>query len=185
MKTSVTLAGFGGQGVLSMGLFLANAGMSESKKVLYVPSYGAEMRGGTANCTVSISDDRDISSPVVAHPDIAVVMNHPSLDKFEPMVKSGGMLLVNESLVHRHPCREDLNCLMVPTQELANEVGFPSGSNMIMLGVLLELSSIINLQNIEDYLVKTFQGKHLDKMPLNLTAIQKGREFALSTNQHA
>jgi 2-oxoglutarate ferredoxin oxidoreductase subunit gamma len=126
---NVILAGFGGQGVLTMGLFLAHAGMTEGKKVAYVPAYGAEMRGGTANCTVTISE-RDISSPVVAYPQMAVVMNHPSLDKFEPVVKPGGLLLVNDSLVHRQVKRTDIESYAIPTQDLANQVGFTSGSSV-------------------------------------------------------
>ena len=164
MMKNVILAGFGGQGVLTMGLFLAHAGMTEGKKVAYVPAYGAEMRGGTANCTVTISD-RDISSPVVAYPQAAVVMNHPSLDKFE-------------SLVHREAARTDIRSYAIPAQELANQVGLASGSNMVMLGVLLQLTNLINNDNIYDYLLKTFKGKYLDKMPLNMTTIKAGREYA-------
>lgn len=176
MKKEITLAGFGGQGVLSMGLFLAHAGMSESKKVSYVPAYGAEMRGGTANCTVIISG-KEISSPVVAHPEVVVVMNHPSLDKFEPLVRKNGLLLVNESLVHRSPYRNDIESYIIPAQDLANEAGMPRGSNMIMLGALLEATNIINKDNIYDYLVKTFKGRYLDKMPLNVKAIETGMNF--------
>ncbi len=176
MKRDFVMAGFGGQGVLSMGLFLAYAAMIEGKKVSYVPSYGAEMRGGTANCTVTISD-REISSPVVAHPQNVVVMNHPSLEKFEPMLKSGGLLLVNGSLVHQDVQRNDIHALVIPCQELANEIGFPQGSNMIMLGALLELTKIIDNNHIYDYLVKTFKGKYMDKMPLNIKAMQTGMDY--------
>jgi len=176
MKKEITLAGFGGQGVLTMGLFLAHAGMSEKKKVIYVPAYGAEMRGGTANCTVTISD-KDISSPVVAYPEVVVAMNHPSLDKFEPLVKSGGLLMVNESLVHRVPTRNDIEVYMIPTQELADEVGFSRGTNMVMLGALLEATSIINNKYINEYLTQTFKGKYQEKMPLNMAAIKAGQDF--------
>lgn len=176
MKKEITLAGFGGQGVLSMGLFLAHAGMSEAKKVSYVPAYGAEMRGGTANCTVIISE-KEISSPVVAYPEVVVVMNHPSLDKFEPLVRKDGLLLINESLVHRAPVRNDIQSYIIPAQELADEVGMPRGSNMIMLGALLEATNVVNKDNIYDYLVKTFKGRYLDKMPLNVKAIEMGMDF--------
>lgn len=182
MMKNVILAGFGGQGVLTMGLFLAHAGMTEGKKVAYVPAYGAEMRGGTANCTVTISE-RDISSPVVAYPQMAVVMNHPSLDKFEPLVKPGGLLLVNDSLVHREVGRTDIESYSISTQDLANQAGLPSGSNMIMLGVLLQLSNIINNDNIYDYLFKTFKGRFLDKMPLNMATIKVGMEYAKQISQ--
>ncbi|QGT98720.1 2-oxoglutarate/2-oxoacid ferredoxin oxidoreductase, gamma subunit [Candidatus Syntrophocurvum alkaliphilum] len=176
MKKEITFAGFGGQGVLTMGLFLANAGMSEKKKVSYVPAYGAEMRGGTANCTVIISD-KEISSPVVAYPEIVVAMNHPSLEKFEPKVKKGGLLLVNKSLVKREVERNDITSLMIPTQELASEAGLARGSNMVMLGALLHLNNIINNENIHDYLIKTFKGKYLDKMPLNMATIEAGMKY--------
>lgn len=176
MKTEFTLAGFGGQGVLSMGLFLAYAGMSEKKKVSYVPSYGAEMRGGTANCTVTISE-REISSPVVASPQVVVAMNNPSLDKFEARVRPGGMLLVNESLVQRQPRRKDIKTYIIPAQELANKVNFARGSNMVMLGALIQATDIINGENISEYLIKTFKGRYLDKMPLNLAAIEAGMSY--------
>jgi len=176
MKKEITLAGFGGQGILSMGLFLAYAAMSEGKKVVYAPAYGAEMRGGTANCTVTISD-KYISSPVAAFPEVAAVMNHPSLDKFEPLVKTNGILLVNDSLVHRAPSRTDLNVFMIPTQEIADKIGFSRGTNMVMLGALLEATNIINTDNIYDYLLKTFKGKYLDKMPWNMAAIKAGMKY--------
>ncbi|MGR6835242.1 2-oxoacid:acceptor oxidoreductase family protein [Syntrophomonas erecta] len=176
MKKEIMLAGFGGQGVLSMGLFLAHAGMNEKKKVSYVPSYGAEMRGGTANCTVTISDNY-ISSPVVAHPQIVVAMNHPSLDKFEPQVKSGGLMLINESLVHRQPERKDIDSYLIPAQELADEAGLPRGANMVMLGALLQAVDLIDKSQISNYLVQTFKGRYTDKMPLNLAAIQAGMKY--------
>lgn len=176
MKKEITLAGFGGQGVLSMGLFLAHAGMSEEKKVSYVPAYGAEMRGGTANCTVIISEN-EISSPIVAYPEVVVAMNQPSLDKFEPFVKKDGLLLINESLVHRISNRDDINSYRIPAQELANQVGMPKGSNMIMLGALIEATNIIDKDNIYDYLVQTFKGRYLDKMPLNVKAVELGINF--------
>lgn len=177
MKKDIILAGFGGQGVLTMGLFLAHAAMCEGKKVSYVPAYGAEMRGGTANCTVIISD-KEISSPVVAFPETVVVMNHPSLDKFEPLVKPGGLLLVNDSLVHRQVRREDISSYAIPAQDLATESGLPRGSNMIILGALLKFLNIIDTNNIYDYLLKTFKGRYLEKMPLNLSTIEKGMAYA-------
>ena len=175
-KREITIAGFGGQGVLTMGLFLAHAGMNEGKKVLYVPSYGAEMRGGTANCTVTISN-KEISSPVVPNPETVVVMNHPSLDKFEPLVKPGGNLLINASLVHREPRREDINTWVVPAQELANEIGASRSSNLIMLGALLQSLPLIDNERIEVYLNKTFGGKYMDRLESNLAAINAGMKF--------
>ncbi|MEA1960092.1 MAG: 2-oxoacid:acceptor oxidoreductase family protein [Bacillota bacterium] len=176
MKREMILAGFGGQGVLSMGLFLAHAGMCEGKHVSYVPAYGAEMRGGTANCTVIISED-EISSPVVAFPETIIAMNHPSLDKFEPLVKKGGLLLVNQSLIHRDTVRDDIDSYEIPCQELADEAGFSRGSNMVMLGALLQLTQMVNNENIYEYLVKTFKGRYLDKMPLNQKTIEAGMDY--------
>lgn len=177
MNRNFIMAGFGGQGVLSMGLFLAHAGMSEGKKVSYVPAYGAEMRGGTANCTVNISS-KEISSPVVAFPETVVIMNHPSLDKFEPRVKAGGLLLINESLVHRKVERKDIDSYYIPAQEIADETGLHRGSNMVILGALLQFTNVINNDKIYEYLVKTFKGRYLDKMPLNVKTIEAGMKFA-------
>lgn len=182
IKREITLAGFGGQGVLTMGLFLAHAGMSEGKKVLYVPSYGAEMRGGTANCTVTISD-REISSPVVAHPETVVVMNHPSLDKFEPLVKTGGSLLVNGSLVHRDPQRQDINVWVIPAQELADEIGASKTPNLIMLGALLQTVPLIDNERVEEYLIKTFSGKYMNLLSMNLAAIKVGMKYIADREQ--
>ncbi len=183
MRQEFVIAGFGGQGVLSIGLFLANAGLSLQKKVIYVPSYGAEMRGGTCHCMVTVAD-KEISSPVLSKSDTAVVMNLPSLEKFEPMVRSGGNLLINQSLIKRQSRRRDISAYGIPTAELAHEAGVPSGANMVMLGALLEVTGIVHDDMIYDILVKTFKGRYLDKMPLNMAAINKGQEYVRNiTNQ--
>ncbi|NSW83447.1 MAG: 2-oxoacid:acceptor oxidoreductase family protein [Syntrophothermus sp.] len=176
MKKEFLIAGFGGQGVLSMGLFLAYGGIAEGKKVTYVPSYGAEMRGGTANCLVILSD-RDISSPLISDPGIVIAMNQPSLAKFEPVVRPGGVLLINSSLAHRPAERQDITSYSIPAQEIANQVGLPRGANMVMLGALLEISKVLDFAASEDYLVKTFRGKYLNMMPLNLAAMEAGAQF--------
>lgn len=176
MKQEITLAGFRGQGVLSMGLFLAHAAMTEKREVACLPAYGPEMWGGTANCTVSISD-QEISSPLAAYSGIVVVMNHSFLEKFEPMVKTGGLLLINGSLVQRQVTRTDIESYIIPTQQLANQTGFSCGSNMVMLGALLEAAPLINNQNIYEYLIMTFKGKYLDKMPLNMAAVKAGMDY--------
>ncbi|MCR4400069.1 MAG: 2-oxoacid:acceptor oxidoreductase family protein [Syntrophomonadaceae bacterium] len=176
MKKEFLLAGFGGQGVLTMGLFLAYAGIAEGKKVSYVPSYGAEMRGGTANCLVTLSD-REISSPLVSDPGVVVVMNQASLLKFEPVVRPGGILLINGSLVHRDTKRTDITSYFIPAAELAAEAGLPRGSNMVVLGALLEATDAVDPSGTYNYLVKTFKGKYLDKMALNMAAMEAGRQF--------
>jgi len=176
MKIEILIAGFGGQGVLSMGLFLAYGGIAEGKKVTYVPSYGAEMRGGTANCLVILSD-KEISSPLVSDPSVVVVMNQPSLNKFEPVVRPGGLLLINASLAHRAAQREDITSFSIPAQEIANEVGLPRGANMVMLGALVEATKAVNAAASQEYLVKTFRGKYLHMMPLNIAAMEAGAQF--------
>lgn len=176
MKQEYIIAGFGGQGVLSIGLFLAYAGMAQGHKVLYVPSYGAEMRGGTAHCMVTISD-REISAPVLSASETIVVMNQPSLDKFEPMVRTGGKLLINSTLVHREVKRTDIKSYLVPTAELAAEAGVPRGANMVMLGALLAVTGTVPENLIYDTLVKTFRGRYLERMPDNMRAIEKGMVY--------
>ncbi len=176
MLHEILLAGFGGQGMLTIGISLAYAGMAQGKKVAYVPSYGPEMRGGTANCMVTISD-REISSPVVANPGIAVVMNRPSLDKFEPRVKPGGVLLINSTLIDRTVVRKDLLVYQVPTLELAEAAGMPRGTNMAMLGALIGATGAVDLAYVQDALIKTFKGKYVDKMPANMAVVQHGIDF--------
>ena len=176
MKRELVFAGFGGQGVLTIGLFMAYAGMIEGKKVLYVPSYGPEMRGGTANCAVTIST-QEISSPVITNPEIVVVMNQPSFDRFEPVIKPGGSLLVNGSMVHREPKRQDINSWVVPAQEISDKIDASRSPNLVMLGVLLQALPLIDNERIEEYLTKTFGGKYMDRLPSNLAAINAGREY--------
>src|SRR5512137_2567732 len=137
MHNELILAGFGGQGVLLIGKMLAYAGMKAGLEVTWMPSYGPEMRGGTCNCTVVIADE-EIGSPTIDHPRAAVVMNLPSLDKFEPRVSPGGVLIVNSSLVNRDPVRKDITWLMIPAQEIAEMIGPKRLLNMVMLGALLD-----------------------------------------------
>lgn len=139
MKQEFIIAGFGGQGVLLLGQMLAYAGMLEGKQVSWMPSYGPEMRGGTANCTVVISDE-EIGSPVVSQPSCVIALNLPSLDKFEPMVKPGGLLLINSSLVDREPRRDDIKAVALPATEIASELGNIRVTNMVALGALVQLT---------------------------------------------
>ncbi|MFY9324260.1 MAG: 2-oxoacid:acceptor oxidoreductase family protein, partial [Syntrophomonadaceae bacterium] len=141
----VLFAGFGGQGVLSMGQFLAHAALSTGKHVSFVPSYGAEMRGGTANCLVTISEE-EISSPLTENPLMAVILNRPSLDKFEPKIKANGILVINTSLVDRQTERDDLEILELPMNQLAEEIGNPRGANMILLGAYLQKTGVVDVQ---------------------------------------
>ena len=132
---SIVCSGFGGQGVLTAGLILAKTGMDNNKNVTWIPSYGSEMRGGTANCNVKIAKGK-ISSPFVKKIDILLVMNQPSIDKFEKMMNPGGLLVVNTSIVKNHEYRKDISVVEVAATEIAEEIGNPRGANIVMLGAL-------------------------------------------------
>lgn len=141
----ILFAGFGGQGILSMGKFLAYAGMEEEKNVSWLPSYGPEMRGGTANCSVIVSDG-EVGSPVVTAPDILVVMNRPSLDKFENTIKPGGVLIMDSDLVNREPSREDIKVIKIPAQTIARDIGSRTAANMILVGAMLEECGVVSIE---------------------------------------
>jgi len=176
MLEEVIIAGFGGQGVLSMGQLMAYAGMLEGKNVSWIPSYGPEMRGGTANCGVTISDEK-ISSPVVTEPSCAIIMNRPSLDKFEPAVKSGGLILVNSSLIDQEVKRTDVTSYMVPANDLAAELGNDKVANIILLGVYIELTGALSIDSIIESLKKVLPERRHNLIPLNRQALEKGAEF--------
>ncbi|MFW6308513.1 MAG: 2-oxoacid:acceptor oxidoreductase family protein [bacterium] len=174
MKEEIIFAGFGGQGVMSMGKVLAYAGMKEQKEVSWMPSYGPEMRGGTANCTVVISS-RKIASPFSSHPDVVIAMNRPSLDKFEEKIKSGGRIYVNTSMVDREVEREDLEVIKVPANKIAQELGSNKIANMVVLGAYLEASKIVSLETVENSLAHILPEHRHDLIPLNKKALQKGK----------
>lgn len=175
MKHEIVIAGFGGQGVMALGKLLAYAGMMEGKEVSWMPSYGPEMRGGTANCVVIVSDDR-IASPLSDTPDAAVVMNLPSLDKFAPMVKEDGLLMINSSLIDKESDRNDLETLKVPCNEIANEIGSGKIANMVAIGALVKKTGILPLETIVEAMKKVFAGKE-KFFPMNEEAIRKGAEL--------
>jgi len=177
MQTEVIFAGFGGQGVLFAGQVLAFAAMDAGHDVTWMPSYGPEMRGGTANCTVVIADE-EIGSPTIKHPKAAVVMNLPSLDKFEPLVAPGGVLIVNSSLVNRDPLRTDITWVMVPAQEVAESIGPRRLLNMVMLGALLDKLPILPLNDIKQSLAAHLPERHKKLLPSNMAALDKGASFA-------
>ena len=143
MTSEILFAGFGGQGILSMGKFLAYGGMDAGYHVSWCPSYGPEMRGGTANCAVIVSDE-DIGAPVVTEPDVLVVMNRPSLDKFEHTVKPGGLVITDSDLVNREVERKDVTVIKIPAQTIAAQIGAKTIANMILLGALVERSGLIS-----------------------------------------
>jgi 2-oxoglutarate ferredoxin oxidoreductase subunit gamma len=151
METSIIIAGFGGQGVLFAGQLLAYGAMDDGRFVTWIPSYGPEMRGGTANCTVVIADG-PIGSPIVTNPDIALVLNQPSYEKYEPLVKPGGLLVVNESLVTAVSERDDIETIYIPANKLAEEAGSVKMLNVAMLGALLATKPLLSLDTLEQAL---------------------------------
>lgn len=172
MIIRTTFAGFGGQGVLLMGYVLSHGAMHKGLNVTYFPSYGAEMRGGTANCTVTLSDKK-IASPVASNPDIVVAMNFPSLQKFEPTVVQGGTMFLNSSLFSEKPSRTDIKVLSVPTLELAREVGSERGGNMVMIGAVCATTGMLSLEEVVKGMQAALKGK--DKFfSENRKAIERG-----------
>jgi len=156
IKTLV--AGFGGQGVLSMGLNLAEAAMLEGKNVTYLPAYGAEVRGGTANCTVAISDD-EIASPVASSPEFVIAMNQPSAVKFQHHIQSGGLFFLNSSLVEAEIIRGDIEIVNVPANKIAEDLGNPRTANMVMLGAFTKKSGVVELSNVSEALKHILSAK--------------------------
>ena len=175
MKTTrIICAGFGGQGIMTLGKALAALGMDNGKKVSWMPSYGAEVRGGTAHSMVIISDE-DIPSPVVGDADICVVMNKPSLDKFEPRVKKGGMIILNSSLIETPVKRKDISVVEIAATEIALSLGSAKVANMVVLGALVSKTKIIP-KNRAVSLLEEFLGGKKDLLELNKKALQKGLE---------
>jgi 2-oxoglutarate ferredoxin oxidoreductase subunit gamma len=174
MLQEMIFAGFGGQGVLSMGMLLAYAAMKEDKEVSWMPSYGPEMRGGTANCIVNISDE-PISSPIVSAYDVAVVFNQPSLKKFEPRVKTGGILIWESTTIKEPPSRDDIKIYPIPAIDKAtNELKNVKVMNMLMLGVLLKINGIVKKETVLQALKDTLPERHHHLIPLNKDAIELG-----------
>lgn len=175
MYQGIRMSGFGGQGVISAGILLAQAGLLEGKNVSWFPAYGAEMRGGTANCSVVVADD-EVSSPIVSRPDTAVVLNEPSLAKFEPMLKPGGLLIVNSSLINTKPKRTDIKVAMVPCNAIAQELGNIKIANMVALGALAGLTGAVSIESIAKALPKVFKRAKPEILELNVKALRKGAE---------
>jgi len=177
MQTEIIIAGFGGQGVLFAGQLLTYAGMDAGKNVTWIPSYGPEMRGGTANCTVIIADE-EIGSPTVRNPKAALVLNLPSFDKYEPLVIPGGVLIANASLINRGFQRTDLQAVLIPANEIAESLGDRRLTNMVMLGAMIAKLPVLPLEALEKALEDHLPERHKRLLPLNFTALRKGMEFA-------
>lgn len=175
MTTQLLLAGFGGQGILFAGKFLAYKGLLEGKQLSWLPSYGPEMRGGTANCSVILSDD-PVGSPIVSNPDILVAMNLPSLDKYEDAVVPGGMIIVDSTLIERKVNRTDVKVFYIPATQLAQAMEAPTLANMIITGKLMKESGM-RTDNIEDSLKKVVSAKRANLLEVNLKAINCGINY--------
>lgn len=176
MKHEIIIAGFGGQGVLSMGKILAYAGLMAGDEVTWMPSYGPEQRGGTANVTVILSD-MPISSPVLNSYDVAVILNQQSLDKFEHAVKPGGTLIYDPYGIHRTPQRQDIQIVSVDATEASFDMGNSKVYNMIMLGALLAVIPMVTLDNVLNGLKKTLPERHHHLIPVNEAAIRRGADL--------
>ena len=176
MKKEIIIAGFGGQGVLSMGKILAYAGLLEGKEVSWMPSYGPEQRGGTANVTVILSDER-ISSPVLNQYDIAIILNQPSMDKFEDKIKPGGILIYDGYGIHTLTNRTDITIYRVDAMDTATEMQNEKAFNMLILGGLLHVEPLVQIENVLLGLKKSLPERHHHLLPMNEAAIHKGMEI--------
>jgi len=175
MTEEIIIAGFGGQGVLSMGKILAYSGIMQDQEVSWMPSYGPEMRGGTANVTVILSDDR-ISSPYLKVFDTAIILNQQSMDKFEESVKPGGILLYEPNGISQHPTRTDIHIYQIEANKLSTEMGNKKIFNMVVMGAFLKIKPIVELENVIEGLKKSLPERYHNLIPLNKEAITKGME---------
>ena len=177
MQTEIMLAGFGGQGILFAGQLLAYAAMDAGNEVTWIPSYGPEMRGGTANCTVIIADE-EIGSATVRNPGVALVFNLPSLDKYEPLLNRGGVLIANSSLINRDFERTDLASLMIPVNEIAESLGEKRLLNMVMVGAMLQMLPVLTYDMVAQALDDHMPDRHKQLLGKNLEALKEGMNFA-------
>lgn len=176
MYQGVIMSGFGGQGIISAGILLAYSGMVDGKNVTFFPAYGAEMRGGTANCSVVVSSE-EVASPVVSTPDSLIVMNEPSLLKFEPALKPQGLLLINKSLVSSQPKRSDVTAVTIDANKIAEEIGTVKCANMVMLGALIGRTEAVSLESLIQTLPKVFSRAKKEMIDINVEALKKGKTF--------
>lgn len=176
MTDEIIIAGFGGQGVLSMGKILAYAGLMEGKEVTWMPAYGPEQRGGTANVTVIVSDD-PVSSPILSSYDIAIVLNQPSLEKFEPKVKPGGIIIYDGYGINEPPTRKDIKVYRIDAMDAAAEMNLIKTFNMIVLGGLLKIRPVVKIESVPAAFRKTLPERHHHLIPKNEEAIRKGMEI--------
>ncbi|MBW6516719.1 MAG: 2-oxoacid:acceptor oxidoreductase family protein [Candidatus Cloacimonetes bacterium] len=176
MKIEMICSGFGGQGALTVGKFIAQAGMEEGKNVSWLPSYGPEMRGGTANVSVVISDE-EIASPLVSHPDLLVALNQPSLDKFGPVTRKNGVIFVNTDMCPHKLEREDVEFVYAPMSKIASEIGSSKVLNMVSIGMIIGKTGLIKYETLERGLKEFMEKKNPGLLTANLEAIKRGMEL--------
>ncbi len=174
--TNLLIAGFGGQGVLFAGKFIAYKGLLEGRQLSWLPSYGPEMRGGTANCSVILSDV-PVGSPIVSNPDVLMVMNLPSLDKYENEAVPGASIFVDSTLIDRKVVREDVSAYYIPATQLAKDAGFPTLANMIMVGKMIRETGLVSYDGLRDALSKVVSAKRAELLEVNLKAIEIGYAY--------
>lgn len=172
----IVIAGFGGQGLLFAGKVLAYAGLVEGRQLSWLPSYGPEMRGGTANCNVILSDN-PVGSPIVEHPNVLMVMNNPSLDKYENAVQPGGTVFVDSTLIGRKLTRTDVEAVYIPATQMAIDMGVPTLANMILLGAIIGRTGCIDFGSVETALHKVIPARKANLFDVNMQALNVGREF--------
>jgi 2-oxoglutarate ferredoxin oxidoreductase subunit gamma len=177
MQEEIIFSGFGGQGALFAGMLLAYAGMDNGKNVTWIPSYGPEMRGGTAHATVIISDE-EIGSPVIRHPSAAIVLNHPSMEKYEPLLKEGGLLIYNSSLISKTPSRSDIRCVPIPANEIASELGSVRMANVVTLGALVAATGVLPLEAVTQALRDHLPESKRTMLEPNIQALKRGAQLA-------
>jgi 2-oxoglutarate ferredoxin oxidoreductase subunit gamma len=176
MLIKTIFSGFGGQGVIMMGYLLAMAGMAQKRNVTCLPSYGAEVRGGTANCTVVIADE-EIASPVASEPEFAVLMNNPSFFRFQNQIQSGGALFLNSSMIESRPVRGDLEIYEVPANELAKQLNEDKVMNIVMMGAFIKKSRVVSFETLEQVLKETFSRRNPGILKLNRAALLLGYDY--------
>ena len=176
MNSKILIAGFGGQGILFAGKVLAYKGLVEGKQLSWLPSYGPEMRGGTANCNVIISDD-PVGSPIVDNPNVLIVMNLPSLDKYENAAEKGAKIFVDSTLIERKVQRDDVDVYYIPATKMAQDAGIPTLANMIILGKVIKETGVVSFEGMEDALKKVVSARKANLIDVNLKAIKAGYDF--------
>ena len=176
MTSKILIAGFGGQGILFAGKVLAYKGLVEGKQLSWLPSYGPEMRGGTANCNVIISDE-PVGSPIVDNPDVLIVMNLPSLDKYENEAVKGAKIFVDSTLISRKVERDDVDVYYIPATKMAQELGVPTLANMIILGKVIKETGVVDFDGMEDALRKVVSARKANLIDVNLNAIKAGYDY--------